>query len=134
MKSPPKHEKNVLLQSLVKYIEADKIRKGSDYGVIASVMKERQDQYSWLKHGMLYHLMTTLDGVIKEITLHMGCYPIGRQASTFKNHSINKMQSHTWNGLMRPLFMSCSEPEPATKTSRHQLTQSSHLRPSDAWV
>jgi hypothetical protein len=75
VKSPPKHENNVLLQSLVKHIEAEKIRKGSDYGVIASVMKERQAQYPWLKRGMLYHLMTTLDGVIKDISLHMGYYP-----------------------------------------------------------
>jgi hypothetical protein len=84
VKSPPKHDNNVLLQSLVKHIKAEKIRNGSDYVVIASVMKERQAQYPWLKHGMLYHLMTTLDGVIKYISLHMGYYLIGRQAATFK--------------------------------------------------
>jgi hypothetical protein len=53
VKYPPKHEKNVLLQSLVKHIEAEKIRKGSNCGVIASFMKERQAQYPWLKRGML---------------------------------------------------------------------------------
>jgi hypothetical protein len=47
-------------------------------------MKERKAQYPWLKRGMLYHLMTMIGGVIKEISLHMGSYPIGRQAATFK--------------------------------------------------
>jgi hypothetical protein len=84
VKSPPKHERNDLLQSLVKHIEAEKIRKGSDYSVIAFVMKERQAHYSWLKRETIYHLMTTLDGVIKDISLHMGSYPIGRQSVTFK--------------------------------------------------
>jgi hypothetical protein len=84
VQSPPKHEKNVLLQSLVKHIEEEKIRKGSDYGVVASVMKQRQAQYPWLKRGMLYHLKATLVGVIKEIILQMGDYPMGRQAATFK--------------------------------------------------
>jgi hypothetical protein len=93
----------------VKHIEAEKIRKGVDYGVIASVMKERKAQYQWLKLGMIYHLMTTIDGIIKEIGLYMGSYPIGRQAATFKKHSINKRQSHTWNGMMIPLFMSYSD-------------------------
>jgi hypothetical protein len=92
VKSPPKHEKNVLLHSLVKHIESEKIRKASDCGVIASVMKERQAQYPWLKRGMLYHLMTTLDGVIKDISLHMGSYPIGRHAATFKK-SFNQQKA-----------------------------------------
>jgi hypothetical protein len=47
-------------------------------------MKEQQAQYPWLKRGMLYHLMTTLYGVIKQIILHMGCYPIDRQKASFK--------------------------------------------------
>jgi hypothetical protein len=57
---------------------------GSDYGVIASIMKERQAQYPLIKRGILYHLTTTLDGIIKENSLHIGSYPIGRQAVTSK--------------------------------------------------
>jgi hypothetical protein len=43
--SPPKHEKNVLLQGLVKLVEEEKLRKGTDYGVIADIMKTRQAPY-----------------------------------------------------------------------------------------
>jgi hypothetical protein len=50
----------------VKHIEADKIRKGNDCGLIASVMKDIKAQYPWLKHGLLYHLIDMLDGVIND--------------------------------------------------------------------
>jgi hypothetical protein len=72
VKSPPKHEKNVLLQSLVKHIEEEKLRKKSDYGVIAATMKAISAQYPWLKRGMLYHLMSTLDSLVSQIILDMG--------------------------------------------------------------
>jgi hypothetical protein len=84
IKSPPKHEKNVLLQSLVKDIQEEKLRKGSDYGVIAATMKARSAQYPWLKRGMLYHLMSTQDSLVKQIILDMDHYLPGRQASAFK--------------------------------------------------
>jgi hypothetical protein len=67
VKSPPKHENNVLLQSLVKHVEEQKLSKGRDYGAVALVMKDLQARYPWLKRGMIYHLMSTLDGLIEHI-------------------------------------------------------------------
>jgi hypothetical protein len=84
IKSPPKHEKNVLLQSLVKDIQEEKLRKGSDYGVIAATMKARSAQYPWLKRGMLYHLMSTQDSLVKQTIFDMDHYLPGKQVSAFK--------------------------------------------------
>jgi hypothetical protein len=61
VKSPQKHEKNVLLQSLVKHIEEQNLSK------VMKVMKDQQAQYPWLNRGMLYPLMTLLDGLIAQI-------------------------------------------------------------------
>jgi hypothetical protein len=60
------------------------MRKKSDYGVIAAAMKARSAQYPWLKRGMLYHLMSTLDSLVSQIILNMGYYSPGKQASAFK--------------------------------------------------
>jgi hypothetical protein len=68
----------------VKHIEEEKLRKKSDYGVIAATKKARSAQHSWLKRGMLYHLMSTLDSLVSQIILDMGYYSPGKQASTFK--------------------------------------------------
>jgi hypothetical protein len=84
IKSPPKHENNVLLQSLVKHIEEEKLRKKSDYGVIAATMKARSAQYPWLKRGILYHLMSTLDSLVSQIIFDMGYYSPGKQVPAFK--------------------------------------------------
>jgi hypothetical protein len=58
--------------------------KKSDYGVIAATMKARSAQYPWLKRGMLYHLISTLDSLVSQIILDMGYYSPGKQASSFK--------------------------------------------------
>jgi hypothetical protein len=47
-------------------------------------MKAKSAQYPWLKRGMLYHLMSTLDSLVSQIILDMGYYSPGKQASTFK--------------------------------------------------
>jgi hypothetical protein len=39
VKSPPKAEKSLVLQSIVRHSEELKIKRGSDYGAIASIMK-----------------------------------------------------------------------------------------------
>jgi hypothetical protein len=64
VKSPPKAEKNLILQSIVRQCKELKIKKGSDYGVIASFMKEKQPQYPWLEHGMIYYMVKQLDIIV----------------------------------------------------------------------
>jgi hypothetical protein len=44
VKSPPKAENNLILQSIVRQCEELNIKKGSDYGVITSIVKEKQPQ------------------------------------------------------------------------------------------
>jgi hypothetical protein len=96
VKYHPKHEKNVLLQSLVKHIEEEKLREKSDYGVIAATMNARSAQYPWLKRVILYHLMSTLDSLVSQIILDMGYYTPGKQASAFKKsfYFVTKDQPH----------------------------------------
>jgi hypothetical protein len=47
-------------------------------------MKARSAQYPWLKRGLLYHLMSTLDSLVSQIILDMGYDSPGKQASEFK--------------------------------------------------
>jgi hypothetical protein len=78
---------------VAKHTEEEKLRKGSDYGIIASVVKVGQAQYPWLKQGMLYNLINRRDGLIKQIMLDMGCYPMCRHTSAlnyfFDCHNAN---------------------------------------------
>jgi hypothetical protein len=142
VQSPPKHEKNVLLQSLVKHIEAEKIRKAGDCGVIASIIKERQTQYPWLKRGMLYHLMTTLDGVVTQNILHMGCYPIDRQTAAIKKSFDQQKAKPQLEWLDETFLHFVFKPEGGASdylywkqtTAHHHRTQSIILRQSDTWV
>jgi hypothetical protein len=90
--SPPKHEKKVLLQGLVKLVEEEKLKKVTDYGFIADIVKTRQVQYPWLKREMTYYLQATLDTIVKNIIIDMGWFPIGRQAQAFK-HAFDEQQA-----------------------------------------
>jgi hypothetical protein len=58
---------------------------GVGYGIISKILKDGQAQYPWLNRGMIYHLFSTLDSLIKKIIIYMGIYPYGRQAVAFKS-------------------------------------------------
>jgi hypothetical protein len=64
VKSPPKAENNLILQIIVRQCEELKIEKGCDYGVIASIMKEKQPQYPWLERGMILYMVKQLDTIV----------------------------------------------------------------------
>jgi hypothetical protein len=64
VKYPAKAEKNLILQSIFRQCEELKIKKGCDYGVIASIMKEKQPQYPWLEHGMIYYMVKQLYTIV----------------------------------------------------------------------
>jgi hypothetical protein len=64
VKSPPKAEKKLILQSIVRHCEELNIKKGCDYGVMASIMKEKQPQYPWLERGMIYYMVKQLDTIV----------------------------------------------------------------------
>jgi hypothetical protein len=85
------------------------------------------------KCGMLYHLMTTLDGVIKEMSLHMGSYPIGRQSASFKK-SFDQQKAKPHLEFDETFIYVLFRAQAGNTTAHHHLTQSSHLHPSDAWV
>jgi hypothetical protein len=79
----------------VKLLEEEKLRKGTEYGAIADIMKMQQAQYPWLKRGMIYYLQATLETIVKNIIIDMGWYPINRQAQAFK-HAFDEQQANPY--------------------------------------
>jgi hypothetical protein len=51
---------------------------------LANILKDGHAQYTWLKIGIIYNLMSTLDSLVNKIIIDMGIYPYGRQEVAFK--------------------------------------------------